>query len=146
MYVIESYPKSVKQSRIGEVAFKRIIVGDISGFKCEFTLWKKFSDLNIKEGMIIFLNYIRINEYNGIRLSTVDDSNIVLNPKDEDDEKDVENLEDFVVEMVEGISGLVWKDVNQYKKETKIGEVNHGSNYLNKDEKKIQSSENGESK
>ena len=146
VYVIESYPKSVKQSRIGEVAFKRIIVGDISGFKCEFTLWKKFSDLNIKEGMIIFLNYIRINEYNGIRLSTVDDSNIMLNPKDEEDERDVEELEAFAVGMVEGINGLVWKDVNQYKKETKIGEVNHGNTYLNKDEKKIQSNGNGESK
>ena len=34
---------------------------------------------------------IRINEYNGIRLSNVDDSNIVLNPKDEEDERVVTN-------------------------------------------------------
>ena len=146
VYVIESYPKSVKQSRIGEVAFKRIIVGDISGFKCEFTLWKKFSDLNIKDGMIIFLNYIRINEYNGIRLSTVDDSNIVLNPKDEEDEHDVEQLEEYAVGMLEGFSGVVWKDVNQYIKEINSGEAINMNNLLNKEKKKIQSNGNGESK
>ena len=48
--------------------------------------------------------------------------------------------------MIEGFSGLVWKDVNQYKKETNIEEVNNGNTYLNKEEKKIQSNGNVEIK
>ena len=49
-------------------------------------MWKKFSNLNGKDG---------------IRLSTVDNHNIVLDPKNKKDD-DVEQLEEFDVGMVEG--------------------------------------------
>ena len=95
VFVIESFPKSIKQSKIGEISFRRIIVGDDSNFKIEFTLWKKFSDIEIKKGMYLLLKYIRVNDYNGLRLSTVDDSNIILNPSSSD-VKQLDSLIEFI--------------------------------------------------
>ena len=91
VYVIESFPKRLKPTKSGEISFQRLIVGDDSGVKCEFTLWKKFAELNLQPGMFLLLKYVRLNEYNGIRLSTVDDTTIKINPTT----GEVQNIEEF---------------------------------------------------
>ena len=62
---------------------KKIIVGDISGLKCQATLWKLFANLEIKVKDILFIKTIIVNLYNNnIYLSTIDDSIIGIDPKE----------------------------------------------------------------
>lgn len=109
VYVIESFSKRLKPTKSGEISFQRAIVGDDSGVKCEFTLWKKFAELDIKPGMILLLKYVRLNEYNGIRLSTIDDSTIKINPTSED-VKGFENFQNFIKNQKEENWVMLQKD------------------------------------
>ena len=64
VYVLQTFPQQKKQSRIGDVLMRKIIVRDISGLKWQITLWKKFASLDIKESDILLLKFIRVNLYN----------------------------------------------------------------------------------
>ena len=112
--VLQTFPPQKKQSRIGDVLMKKIIVGDISRLKCQMTLWKKFADLDIKENDILLLKFIRVNLYNNnICLSTIDDSNITIDPKD-----GLKELEEFKNFLNEGIKEDTFKfivDLNNNK-------------------------------
>ena len=94
-YVLESSSKTIKYSKNGNsIAIKKILVGDSSGIKCHMTLWKKFTEIPIEKGNILLLKYIRVGEYNGICLSTIDDSTVTINPKE--DFKDLEDLKTII--------------------------------------------------
>ena len=126
VFVIESFPKSIKQSKIGEISFRRIIVGDDTNFKIEFTLWKKFSDIEIEKGMYLLLKYIRVNDYNGLRLSTVDDSNIILNPSSSD-VKQLDPLREFIQSKTDD-KWLTFKDSELLNVDMSMAEDSNNSN------------------
>ncbi len=80
-YVLEASKTTIKSSKNGtNIKIRRILLCDYSGIKISMTLWKKFCDLEIEKGNILLLKYIRVTEYNGICLTTIDDSNIIINP------------------------------------------------------------------
>ena len=80
-YVLQIFPVMNKQSRIGNVLMRKLILCDSSLFKVQFTLWNKFTELDLKQGNILFLKYIRVGTYNNnICLTTIDNSYIDINP------------------------------------------------------------------
>lgn len=80
VFVIEATEKTIKSTRGGEMSIRKLLVGDISGYKCELTLWRKFAEMTINQGEILFLKYVRVGDFNGRSLCTVDDSSIISNP------------------------------------------------------------------
>ena len=129
--VLQTFPPQKKQSRIGDVLMKKIIVGDISGLKCQMTLWKKFADMDIKESDILLLKFIRVNLYNNnICLSTIDDSNITVDPKDtlkelEEFKKYLnsgikEDTFKFIMEFNNGINNVANKNINSNNKDESL--------------------------
>lgn len=79
-YVLEAPEKIIKNTKIGEQPIRKIILADDSEFKIEFTLWKIFTDLDIKQGSVISVKAVKIGDYNGRSLSTVDHSVICIDP------------------------------------------------------------------
>jgi replication factor A1 len=79
-YVLEAPEKIIKNTKIGEQPIRKIILADDSEFKIEFTLWKVFTDLDIKQGSVISVKAVKIGDYNGRSLSTVDHSVICIDP------------------------------------------------------------------
>lgn len=96
VFVIDTYSPGTKSSKIGDINYRRVLVGDESRTKCELTLWKKFVDINIENGQILILKYIRINHYNGIRISSIDDSEIIVEPKDLNLSDKIKVLKDII--------------------------------------------------
>ena len=89
-YVLETSSTTIKPSKNGNtIAIKKILLGDSSGIKCPMTLWKKFTEIPIEKGNILLLKYIRVGEYNGICLTTIDDSNIIINPTEKFKDLDI---------------------------------------------------------
>ena len=78
-YVLQSFPVSTVK---GNYLMKKLILCDSSMFKVQFTLWNKWTELDIKIGDILLLKNIRINNYNNnINLSTFDNNSIIeINP------------------------------------------------------------------
>ena len=94
-YVLETSSTTIKPSKNGNtIAIKKILLGDSSGIKCPMTLWKKFTEIPIEKGNILLLKYIRVGEYNGICLTTIDDSNIIINPTEKF--KELDNLKAII--------------------------------------------------
>lgn len=80
VYVIEAFETTIKPTRGGEMSIRKLIIGDISGYKCEITLWRKFAEMIINQGEILVLKYVRVGDFNGRSLCTVDDSLIISKP------------------------------------------------------------------
>ena len=60
---------------------RKIILCDSSFYKVQLTLWNKFTELDLKQGNILLLKYIRVGNYNNnICLTTIDNSSIDINP------------------------------------------------------------------
>ena len=80
-YILQIFPVLTKSSRIGNVLMRKIILCDSSFYKVQFTLWNKFTELDLKQGNILLLKYIRVGNYNNnICLTTIDNSSIDINP------------------------------------------------------------------
>jgi replication factor A1 len=80
-YILQIFPVMNKQSRIGNVLMRKLILCDSSLYKVQFTLWNKFTELDLKQGNILLLKYIRVGTYNNnICLTTIDNSYIDINP------------------------------------------------------------------
>ena len=80
-YILQIFPVMSKQSRIGNVLMRKLIICDSSLYKVQFTLWNKFTELDLKQGNILLLKYIRVGTYNNnICLTTIDNSFIDINP------------------------------------------------------------------
>ena len=81
-YIMQIFPVLTKPSRIGNVLIRKIILCDSSLYKVQFTLWNRFTELNIKHGDILLLKSIRVSNYNNnLCLTTIDNSTIDINPK-----------------------------------------------------------------
>ena len=106
--VLQIFPIQKKLSRIGDVVMRRIILGDNSGYKCQFTTWKAFTDLNIKIFDILVMRFIRVGTYNNsICLSTIDDSDIALNPSEK-----IKEIDDLKAIIAKGITEDTFKYLN----------------------------------
>lgn len=57
---------------------RRFLVGDASGYQ-----WKRHCDLKIEKKHILLLQYARIGDFNGRKLSSIDDSIVTINPPSE---------------------------------------------------------------
>ena len=81
-YIMQIFPVLTKPSRIGNVLIRKIILCDSSLYKVQFTLWNRFTELNIKHGDILLLKSIRVSNYNNnLCLTTIDNSTIDINPR-----------------------------------------------------------------
>ena len=82
-YVLQSFPGLAKSSNKGKnYLIRKLVLCDSSMFKVQFTMWNRWTELDIKEGDILLLQNIKINNFNNnISISTVDKTNIEINPK-----------------------------------------------------------------
>ena len=112
-YVLQTFPATTKQSRIGNVLIRRVILCDSSMFKVQLTLWNKFTELDLNQGNILLLKSIRVGNFNNnINISTMDNSTIEINP-DLSNEGYVE-YDDLVKAIHEGINEEDIKYINEY--------------------------------
>ena len=80
-YILEIFPVLTKASRIGNVLMRKAILCDSSSYKVQFTLWNKFTELDLQKGNILLLKNIRVGNYKyNICLTTIDNSTIDINP------------------------------------------------------------------
>ena len=112
-YVLQTFPATTKQSRIGNVLIRRVILCDSSMFKVQLTLWNKFTELDLNQGNILLLKSIRVGNFNNnINISTMDNSTIEINP-DLSNEGYVE-YDDLIKAIHEGINEEDIKYINEY--------------------------------
>ena len=103
--MFKSIPLKKNHQESEKFLIKIIIVGDISGLKCQATLWKLFANLEIKVKDILFIKTIIVNLYNNnICLSTIDDSIIGIHPKE-----NFKELNDFKNFLSDGIKEDTFK-------------------------------------
>ena len=86
-YILQIFPVFTKSSRIGNVLMRKILICDSSFYKVQFTLWNKFTELDLKQGNILLLHNVRVSNYNNsICLTTIDNSTIDINPTNINDD------------------------------------------------------------
>ena len=86
--------KMIKNTRNGSQPLKKIVVGDVSKYKIEISLWRVHSDTNVKFGDILLINNVKIGEYKGRTLTTFDETCIKINPPKTNEY--VKELEEFI--------------------------------------------------
>jgi replication factor A1 len=86
--------KMIKNTRNGSQPLKKIVVGDVSKYKIEISLWRVHSDTNVKFGDILLINNVKIGEYKGRTLTTFDETCIKINPPRTNEY--VRELEEFI--------------------------------------------------
>jgi replication factor A1 len=79
-YVIEANEKFLKNTKIGEQMIRKLVIADDSEYKIELTLWKQFTDLDIRQGQVISIKSAKVGDFNGRNLSSVDDTMILIDP------------------------------------------------------------------
>jgi replication factor A1 len=81
LYLIEVREPTVINTKTGvQMALRKVVVGDDSEFKMELTLWKEFSELPLQAGDILSIKSVKVGDFQGRSLSTIDTTAIVLNP------------------------------------------------------------------
>jgi replication factor A1 len=60
--------------------FRRLIIADDSEHKVECSLWRDHANLDIKNGDVLFMKFMRVGEFNGKNLGSSLDSMILINP------------------------------------------------------------------
>ncbi len=112
-YILQTFPPLVKNSRNGNVLMKKIFLCDSSMFKVQLTMWNNFTELNINPGDILYLKNIRVGNYNNIiSLSTVDNSEIEINP--DLSNENCKEYDDLIKVINEGINEEDIKNINDY--------------------------------
>ena len=86
--------KMIKNTRNGSQPLKKIVVGDVSKYKIEISLWRVHSDTNVKFGDIFLINNVKIGEYKGRTLTSFDETCIKINPPKTNEY--VHELEEFI--------------------------------------------------
>ena len=92
----------VKITRNGAQPLRKLILGDNTKYKVELSLWRKFTEIEIKKGDIVLINNVKIGEYKGRNLSTFEETSIKINPNsadlDDENEEFLNNLIKFFEE------------------------------------------------
>ena len=86
--------KMIKNTRNGSQPLKKIVVGDVSKYKIEISLWRVHSDTQVKTGDILLINNVKVGEYKGRTLTTFDETCIKINPSETNEY--VKELKDFI--------------------------------------------------
>jgi len=84
----------IKNTRNGSQPLKKIVVGDVSKYKIEISLWRVHSDTQVKVGDILLINNVKVGEYKGRTLTSFDETCIKINPPEENEY--VKELKDFI--------------------------------------------------
>jgi replication factor A1 len=122
-YVLEPGEKFTKSTRIGEQAMRRLIIADDSEYKIELTLWKHFTNLNIKKGQVLGLKSVKVGDFNGRNLSSIDDSLILIDPPTKEAIECRVFCENFKGEFKSGGIGKIDTQNTQYNNILYIKEV-----------------------
>ena len=120
--------KMIKNTRNGSQPLKKIVVGDVSKYKIEISLWRVHSDTNVKFGDILLINNVKIGEYKGRTLTTFDETCIKINPPRTNEY--VRELEEFI--QKNDIKGefLDLENNTEMKTETKEESENYTSVHI----------------
>lgn len=82
--VIEEGEHIMKKTKSGERPMRIISIADASGFKIELTLWGNFASQPLIKGQVLQLKCVKIGDFNGRNISTVNESHIAVNPNTKD--------------------------------------------------------------
>ena len=119
--VLEIGEISIKHTRNGDQPMKKILIGDISKHKIEFSLWRIHSSINIKNSDILLIKNAKIGIFNGKNLSTFDDTSIQINPSNSI--KEVSELENFIKNYKGEYDELSnYNDINPIQNKDKMNE------------------------
>ena len=92
--VLEIGEIAIRHTRNGDQPMKKLIIGDISKYKIEFSLWRIHSSIEIKVSDILLIKNAKVGEFNGKNLSTYDETIIQINPSNSI--KEVFELDNFI--------------------------------------------------
>ena len=120
--------KMIKNTRNGSQPLKKIIVGDVSKYKIEISLWRVHSDTNVKFGDILLINNVKIGEYKGRTLTTFDETCIKINPPKTNEY--VRELEEFIQKNDIKNEWLDLENNTEIKHETKEENENYTSVHI----------------
>ena len=92
--VLEIGEKAIRHTRNGDQPMKKLIIGDISKYKIEFSLWRIHASIEVKVSDILLIKNAKVGEFNGKNLSTYDETTIQINPSNSI--KEVFELDNFI--------------------------------------------------
>ena len=114
-YILEIFSTLTKSSRIGNVLMRKLILCDSSFYKVQFTLWNKFTELDLKKGNILFLKNVRVGNFkDNICLTTIDNSTFDINPDMKN--RNCKEYDDLQKIINEGINEDHFKYISEYNK------------------------------
>ena len=111
--VLDIGEKAIKHTRNGDQLMKKILIGDISKCQIEFSLWRNHASIEVKISDILLLNNVKIGEFNGRNLSTIEESSIHINPPNSI--KEVLELENFIKNYKEPFHDLEYLNTKNTK-------------------------------
>lgn len=76
--VIDVQEPVTLNTKNGPQQIRRLRMGDASGYKIEITLWRQLSEIHIEPNTMVLIRNVRIGEFNGRNLSTVDGTEITF--------------------------------------------------------------------
>ena len=120
--------KMIKNTRNGSQPLKKIVVGDVSKYKIEISLWRVHSDTNVKFGDILLINNVKIGEYKGRTLTTFDETCIKINPPITNEY--AKELDDFLQKNELKGEWLDLENTSEMKTETKEESDNYTSVHI----------------
>ena len=120
--------KMIKNTRNGSQPLKKIVVGDVSKYKIEISLWRVHSDTNVKFGDILLINNVKIGEYKGRTLTTFDETCIKINHPLTNEY--VKELDDFLQKNELKGEWLDLENTSEMKTETKEESDNYTSVHI----------------
>ena len=120
--------KMIKNTRNGPQPLKKILVGDISKYKIEISLWRVHSDTNVKFGDILLINNVKIGEYKGRTLTSFDETCIKINPPLTNEY--VKELDEFIQKYDIKNEFLDLENNTEMKQETKEENENYNSVHI----------------
>ena len=110
--------KMIKNTRNGPQPLKKIVVGDISKYKIEISLW----------GDILLINNVKIGEYKGRTLTSFDETCIKINPPLTNEY--VKELDEFIQKYDIKNEFLDLENNTEMKQETKEENENYNSVHI----------------
>ena len=95
--VIDEGKKIVKTTRNGDQEMRRTMVIDKTGAKIELTLWRQFANMNIQRENVLLLKKVRIGDFNGRNLSSLNETNITISPTEPSLKIEIDELVKFFI-------------------------------------------------
>lgn len=95
--VIDEGKKIVKTTRNGDQEMRRTMVIDKTGAKIELTLWRQFANMNIQRENVLLLKKVRIGDFNGRNLSSLNETNITISPTEPSLKNEIDELVKYFI-------------------------------------------------